>query len=87
VRAGRTRRFRIAAAVAGLSTTFFVLALFVPDWIEVAFRVDPDRHSSSLEWALVALPLAVAVAAGAVARLEWMKSRTLAERLAPSELH
>jgi hypothetical protein len=35
-----------------------VLTFAWRDWIEAIFRVDPDRHSGALEWAIVAVLLA-----------------------------
>lgn len=63
-------RFWIAARVSGVSVFLLVLTLFVPDWIEAVFRVNLDRHSGSLEWALDGALLAVAVGAGVLARIE-----------------
>lgn len=79
-------RFRAAAAVAIAGACLFALTLLVPDWIEAVVGVEPDRRSGSLEWAIAIVPLAVAVAAGAVAGLEWLRlrMRTSAERVSPS---
>jgi len=54
----------------------FVLTLIWPDWIELAFRVDPDDGGGSLEWAVAGAALAASLAFAARARLEWR--RTLA---------
>jgi hypothetical protein len=47
------RRFWIETGLGALSALLFVLTLFVPDWIEAVSRVDPDRHSGSLELAMM----------------------------------
>ena len=74
----------MCVGIAIAATGVFVLTLLVPDWIELAFGVDPDRHSGSLEWAIALGPLAVAVAAGALAGLEWLRARASAKRLSLS---
>jgi hypothetical protein len=79
-----SQRLYASVATAIAATGVFVLTLLVPDWIEVAFGVDPDRHSGSIEWAIALAPLAVAVAAGALASLEWLRSRASAKRLSMS---
>jgi len=56
-----------------LSAIVLLLILFVPDWIEALFRVDPDQHTGSLEWAIVAVSL-VAVMSAMFARLEWRRA-------------
>ena len=54
-------RARLETLLAILTAFLFVLSLVTRDWIEVIFRVDPDRHSGSLEWTLVAACGVVAV--------------------------
>jgi hypothetical protein len=56
------------ALVAGL---LGVVTIFWRDWIEALTGWDPDQHNGSAEWLIVASLLAVAVAAGAVARRHW----------------
>jgi hypothetical protein len=64
-------RFWIEAGFAALSLIFAVLTLVWTDWIEIVFRVDPDHHSGSLEWAIAFGALAIAIIIGVVARAEW----------------
>jgi hypothetical protein len=66
-------RFLVEAALGVTSLVFLALTLFVSDWVEAIFGVDPDRHSGSLEWALDGVFLATAVAAGVLARIEWRR--------------
>jgi hypothetical protein len=79
---GRTRssllrpfgaRFWVEVGLGAASVFLLVLTYLVPDWIEVVLRVDPDHHSGSLEWALDGALVAVAVAAGVFARIEWRR--------------
>jgi undecaprenyl pyrophosphate phosphatase UppP len=55
----------LAAGILGLVTIFW------HDWIEMLTGWDPDQHNGSVEWILVAVLLAVAVAMGLVARRDW----------------
>ena len=66
------RRARVALELgtAGLSGCLFVLTLAWRDWIEAVLGLDLDRGSGSLEILVAAALLAVAVATGALARLE-----------------
>jgi hypothetical protein len=60
------------------STLFAILTLAWKDWVEIVFKVDPDHHSGSLEWTIVAIAVAVTVIALAAARFEWRKAATAA---------
>jgi hypothetical protein len=60
------------------STLFAILTLAWKDWVEIVFKVDPDHHSGSLEWTIVAVAVAVTVIAVAAARFEWRKAATAA---------
>jgi hypothetical protein len=74
------RRYWIEAGLGTLSGILFLLTLMVPDWIEEVFRVDPDQHSGSLEWAIVAVLAVTTVVSSLLARREW---RRLAPDLSP----
>jgi hypothetical protein len=54
----RISRLRLESALALASGTLCVLTFVWRDWIEAVFRVDPDRHSGTLEWAIAAVLLA-----------------------------
>jgi len=80
--AGRQRRrFWFESVFALVSGILAVVTLVVPDWIEVVFKVDPDHHSGSLEWAISAAFLAAAVVAGALARRESRRALVAAPAL------
>jgi DMSO/TMAO reductase YedYZ heme-binding membrane subunit len=72
-------RFWTEAALAALSGVLFVMTIFWKDWIEAVFGVDPDRHSGSLEWAIVAVLLVVTLLFGLLARAEWRGAAPRAE--------
>jgi hypothetical protein len=62
------KRFWIQAALALLSLVLACVTLVSREWIELVFRVDPDRGSGALEWAAVVVLALLAVALGAGAR-------------------
>ena len=64
------RRYWLEVGLGTLSGILFVLTLMVPDWIEAVVRVDPDQHSGSLEWAVVAVLLLVSLSLALLARRE-----------------
>jgi hypothetical protein len=68
------RAFWTEATLASVTGALAVLTLAWPDWIEGVFGVDPDRHSGALEWALVAICCATALAFSALARREWQRA-------------
>jgi hypothetical protein len=45
--------FWIESVMACLTAFLALLSLLTPDWIEVVFGIDPDRHSGSVEWGIV----------------------------------
>jgi hypothetical protein len=72
---GSARSIRFSLEVV-LSVVFGVAAgvtAIAPDWIEVAFHVDPDGGNGLLEWAVVAVLAALAVTAGWLARREHLR--------------
>jgi hypothetical protein len=71
-------RFWVELGLGLASTLFAVLTLAWKDWVEIVFKVDPDHHSGSLEWTIVAVAVAVTVIALAAARVEWRKAATAA---------
>jgi hypothetical protein len=67
------RRLKIEVLLAAAATTLAVVTIFWKDWIEVLFRVDPDRGSGLLEWLVVGVLLAVAAFSVLAARWEWRR--------------
>jgi hypothetical protein len=80
----RRTRFWVETVLALACAVLFVVTLFVPDWIEAVFHVDPDQHSGTLEWSIDAALFAAAVVAGALARRESRLARLVP---APSPSH
>lgn len=68
------RRFWIEAGLGSLSALLFVLTLAWPTWIELTLRVDPDFGSGKLEWAIALATSVLAIAAFALARIEWSRA-------------
>jgi hypothetical protein len=64
-------RVRLEMAVALAAGILGLVTIFWHDWIEMLTGWDPDQHHGSVEWILVAVLLAVAVAMGLVARRDW----------------
>jgi MFS superfamily sulfate permease-like transporter len=65
------RRFWLELALAILSSTLLLLTLVWRDWIERLTGLDPDSGSGSVEWAIVAALLALAVWLITLATREW----------------
>jgi hypothetical protein len=65
------RRFWIESMLAALSAILSGVTAVWHDWVEVVFGVNPDHGSGALEWLIVALAAAAAVAFAAIARAEW----------------
>jgi hypothetical protein len=68
-------RYRLEVIGAAVTGLLAAVTAIVPDWIEGAFRVDPDAGSGSLEWLIVA---ALALATIALSALAWRERRRLA---------
>jgi len=73
---GLSARFWVELGLGVASTVFALLTLAWKDWIEIVFKVDPDHHSGSLEWVIVAVAVAITVITFAAARIEWRKAAT-----------
>jgi hypothetical protein len=67
------RRFWIEAGSAGVSALALVLTVVWPDWIELVLGVDPDHHSGSAEWLVVAVCTLFTVTFSVLARFEWRR--------------
>jgi hypothetical protein len=64
-------RVRLEAAIAVLAGALGILTLIWRDWIEFLAGWDPDHHNGSVEWLVVGVLLAVAVAMGALSVRHW----------------
>ena len=63
-------------SVLGLLTgSLFVVTLAWKDWIELAFKVDPDQFSGSFEWMLVGVSGLLTIGFVLLARYEWRRAR------------
>jgi hypothetical protein len=67
-------RFRLEAGLAALSGVLALVTLLWRDWIELVFRVDPDRHNGSFEWLLATVFLGAAICFGGLAAAELRRS-------------
>jgi len=74
---GLRRRFWFEAASFSAGMVLLGLTVAWPDWIELAFGVDPDGGSGLLEWLIVLVSLIVMVVAATVARREWRRTVVL----------
>jgi len=72
------RRLRLEIGLAVLSVPLFVATLLWRDWIEIAFRVDPDHGDGSLEWLIMALTATSAIVASLLARTDLRRLREAA---------
>jgi hypothetical protein len=68
-------RFLAETIGASLTGTLLLLTLIWPDWIELAFGVDPDQHSGSLELTLVLVCAVATSLFGTLANREWRRGR------------
>jgi hypothetical protein len=66
----RTTTFWIESMLAAAGGLLSVVTLIWRDWIELVFRVDPDRGSGTLEWSIVGGLLALCLVSATLARLE-----------------
>ena len=67
------RRVRMETGLACLSLLVLLATLVWREWIEFAFRVDPDHGNGSVEWFVVGLCAAATVVFGAHARADWKR--------------
>ena len=72
------RGFLVRLALAAISAALFVVTLVWHDWVEIVFRVDPDRGNGWLEWLIVAAALGLTLIFSVSARQEWRRSTSAA---------
>jgi len=69
-------RFWLEVALGALSGGLFFTTLLVPEWIELAFGIDPDRGSGAFEILITVGFLTATIACGVRARLEHRRAQT-----------
>lgn len=75
---GSRIRLSIEITLAGLTGTFFLLALVQRNWMEAAFGFSPDQHDGSVELIVASALLATTIASTLFARVEWRRRTALA---------
>jgi hypothetical protein len=68
------RRFWIEVILAGVNIAVLGLTLVWNEWIELLFQADPDGGSGEVEWAIVAVTLAISLTFAVLARVEWRRA-------------
>jgi hypothetical protein len=68
-------RFWLETSLASLCGVLAVLTLWWRDWVEALTGFDPDHHSGSFEWAIVAGLFLLCIAVSVVARAEWRRAK------------
>jgi hypothetical protein len=75
-------RFWLETGLAALTGALAILTLFWRDWIEALTGFDPDHHSGSAEWGIVAGLAVVSLVLFVAARAEWRRSPAVAAQSA-----
>ena len=75
---GLSVRFCLESVSAFVTLVLAIVTVFVPDWIEVVFRVDPDHGDGSLERMVVLALAVISVVLTVAARNEWRRLRLAA---------
>jgi hypothetical protein len=68
-------RFWLESILGLITGIMAVVTVFWHDWIEVIFRIDPDKGSGSGERLVVLLLLLVTAVLAVAARLEWRRTK------------
>jgi hypothetical protein len=68
-------RFWLETSLASLCGVLAVLTFWWRDWVEALTGFDPDHHSGSFEWAIVAGLFLLCIAVSVVARAEWRHAK------------
>ena len=69
-----TSRFVGEMAIAALGFAACLTTLLWRNWVESAFRVDPDHGSGAAEWAIVIATLSISITASVAARSQWRRA-------------
>ena len=70
---GRRVLFAFETVLGGGALALAMITVIRPDWLEIVFGVDPDRHSGSFEWLIVGICVAIAAIFGIAARAQWRR--------------
>jgi hypothetical protein len=65
--------FFVRLGLAVGTAALFVVTVVWPDWIEIVFRVDPDRGNGWLEWVVVFVAFGLTLIFSIGARREWRR--------------
>jgi len=68
------------SALALVTGVLAIVTVFWRDWIEALTGYDPDHHSGSVEWLIIAGLALVCVVASVSARAEWRRARATSAR-------
>jgi hypothetical protein len=71
---GLRRRFWLESIFGSVTGIAAVITLLWHDWIEAAFKVDPDSGNGSAEWLIVLVLLLATVTLASGARREWRRA-------------
>lgn len=66
-------RFLLKTALAAVTAALFAITLLWPNWIELAFRVDPDAGSGWLELLILVVALGLTLTLSISARADWRR--------------
>jgi hypothetical protein len=69
-------RLFVELAMAAAAWALFSLTLLWPAWIEAITHFDPDQSSGNLERSICVLSVIAAIGFSALARWEWVRSRS-----------
>jgi hypothetical protein len=67
--------FWVEGVLALVSASLALATLVWRDWLEIVFRIDPDRHSGTAEWAVAVVCATIALACAALARRSFLRTR------------
>jgi hypothetical protein len=82
VRAHVPARLWAEGALALITGVMAIVTVFLRDWIEALTGYDPDHHSGSAEWLIIAGLALVCVLASLALRVEWRRAQTVRRPLA-----